>query len=154
MHPTPILMGRKRCGSRRRLRKYFLKIISRCPRHSLMSAPDSEHWRLRQLMRQITQSTCRFHLLPSRRHLRPIHGLAFTSELALALAQLSHKDFMRCGALTLPAETGAYASLPEGSRSIPRGATDRRATQGCCGPGVPPRGHFVRRSYRRLVGAH
>ena len=33
----------------------------------------------------------------NRRHLRPILGLAFTSELALA--RLSHKDFVRCGGL-------------------------------------------------------
>ena len=84
-------MVRKRYESRRRLRKYVQKAVSRCPRQSLKSAPDSGHWRPRQLMRQNTQSTCRFHLLPSRRRLRPAHGLAFTSELALALAQLSHK---------------------------------------------------------------
>jgi hypothetical protein len=84
-----------------------------------MSAPDSEHWRLRQLMRQNNQSTCRFHLLPNRRHLRPIHGLAFTSELALALAQLSHKDFVRCGGLPYLLSLEPVRACPTEAEAFP-----------------------------------
>jgi hypothetical protein len=49
---------------------------------------------------------------------------------------------------SLPAEIEASASSPEGSRSTPG------ATKGCCGAGVSPRGHFVCRPHRGLVGAH
>jgi hypothetical protein len=134
MHPTPIPMGRKRCGSRRSLRKYVPKIISRCPKHSPLSAPDSNHWRPRRLMRQNTQSTCRFHLLPSRRRLRPIHGLAFTPELAPALAQLGHKDFMRCGSLPYLLRLEPVRTRPREAEAFPKVLPLEELCRGAAGP--------------------
>jgi len=68
----------------------------------LRSGPRSLH----RLMRQNIPPLCRFHLLPKRRRLRPIRGLAFTSELALALALLSHKDCTSlCGVPRLQARS-------------------------------------------------